>query len=250
MMVPAGKSSSAGGEQEVSYKSVGWPQFRGPDGQGHVFGPIPTTWSESVNNKWSVAIPGKGWSSPVILEGKVWMTTAVAKPSGDQSLRAIGVDAESGKIVHDTGIALRLFKPNPKKVRANNTYATLRRQSWKKAGFCAHFGCYGNACVDTTTGAILWKNETLVVDFDTGPASSPLLYKDRLICVYDGMDLQYCGRAQHVSCGEVLWKTDRLEGKAEGQTEWIRRALVLPLAHWRCRPGPGGHSRCLLRLQL
>jgi len=205
MMALVGDSSPAAGQPEVTYKSAGWPQFRGPDGQGHVFGPMPTTWSESVNNKWSVAIPGKGWSSPVVLEGKVWLTTAVptaqGKPLGDQSLRAIAVDAESGKILHDIEL-FKVIKPNPKKMRANNTYASPT-PVLEKGKLYAHFGNFGNACVDTATGAILWKNDKLVADFDTGPASSPLLYKDRFICVYDGMDFQYVAGLSTIT-GEVL----------------------------------------------
>jgi outer membrane protein assembly factor BamB len=231
MMGPVGDSSSACGQPEASQKSAGWPQFRGPDGQGHVEGPMPTTWSESDNVKWSVAIPGKGFSSPVILERKVWLTTAlpmaVAKPLGDQSLRAIAVDAESGKILHDIEL-FTVVNPNPKKMRANNTYATPT-PILEKGRLYAHFGCFGNACVDTATGAILWKNETLVVDYDTGPASSPLLYKDRFIGVYDGMDFQFVAALSTVT-GEVLWKTDRPEGKKKARPKSDEtRAFCTPL---------------------
>jgi outer membrane protein assembly factor BamB len=225
MMGPVGDSPSAAGQPEVSYESAGWPQFRGPDGQGHVYGPMPTTWSESVNNKWSVAIPGKGWSSPVILEGKVWMTTAVAKPSGDQSLRAIAVDTESGKILHDIEL-FTVVKPKPKTLHARNCFASPT-PVLEKGRLYAHFGCYGNACVDTTTGAILWKNETLVVDFDTGPASSPLLYKDRFICTYDGTDFQFVAGLSTVT-GKVLWKTERPEAKDKKPAD-SRRAFCTPL---------------------
>ena len=42
-----------------------WPQFRGPDGQGHsdAVG-LPTTWSDDENVTWKTAIAGRGWSSP------------------------------------------------------------------------------------------------------------------------------------------------------------------------------------------
>jgi outer membrane protein assembly factor BamB len=218
MLGPVADPSPVAGQPEASHQSAGWPQFRGPDGQGQVQGPMPTTWSENDNNKWSVPIPGKGWSSPVILDGKVWLTTAVpmaaAKPLGDQSLRAMAVDTESGKILHDIEL-FTVINPNPKKMRANNTYATPT-PILEKGRLYAHFGCFGNACVDTSTGAILWKNESLVVDYDTGPASSPLLYKDRFICVYDGMDFQFVA-ALSTATGEVLWKTERAEGKKKAR---------------------------------
>src|SRR5262245_16158758 len=57
-----------------------WPQFRGPDGQGRApAGHIPAKWSETENVLWKSAIPGRGWSSPVIADGVCWMTTAVIK---------------------------------------------------------------------------------------------------------------------------------------------------------------------------
>src|SRR4051794_10765416 len=81
-----------------------WPQFRGPNGDGHANGSdIPTTWSETENIKWKTALVGEGWSSPVINGDQIWMTTAA---DGGKSLRAICVSKASGKIVHD----LELFK--------------------------------------------------------------------------------------------------------------------------------------------
>src|SRR5262245_28304910 len=57
-----------------------WTQFRGPDGQGRApAGHIPAKWSETENVLWKSAIPGRGWSSPVIADGVCWMTTAVIK---------------------------------------------------------------------------------------------------------------------------------------------------------------------------
>ena len=55
-----------------------WRQFRGPDGQGHSEATnLPITWSETENILWKAAVPGRGWSSPVFADGKIWLTTAV-----------------------------------------------------------------------------------------------------------------------------------------------------------------------------
>ena len=55
-----------------------WPQFRGPLGSGHIPGgqALPSEWSETKNIDWKVALPGRAWSSPVILGDKIWLTTA------------------------------------------------------------------------------------------------------------------------------------------------------------------------------
>ncbi|MCY2962204.1 MAG: serine/threonine protein kinase, partial [Planctomycetota bacterium] len=50
-----------------------WPQFRGPDGQGHAGAArVPTRFSDTENVVWKQPIPGRGWSSPVISDGVCW----------------------------------------------------------------------------------------------------------------------------------------------------------------------------------
>ena len=40
-----------------------WPQFRGPDGQGHSWAVgVPLRWSEKENIVWKMPIVGRGWS--------------------------------------------------------------------------------------------------------------------------------------------------------------------------------------------
>ena len=60
-----------------------WPEFRGPTGQGHAdeHG-LPLEWSESRHVRWKVPVPGSGWSSPVVSDGRVWVTTAVETGTG------------------------------------------------------------------------------------------------------------------------------------------------------------------------
>jgi hypothetical protein len=98
-----------------------WPQFRGPEGNGHAKATgLPLKWTESENIAWKVAIPGSGHSSPVIFGNQIWLTTAIINPlskeeqkqrlakepnpvgleiAGGISLRAICVDRSTGEIV-------------------------------------------------------------------------------------------------------------------------------------------------------
>ncbi|MFM8986775.1 MAG: PQQ-binding-like beta-propeller repeat protein, partial [Planctomycetia bacterium] len=121
-----------------------WPQWRGPAGQGHAEAAhdLPVTWSEAENVRWKTPLPGRGWSSPVIGGGMVWMTTAVEQPagaderqrrlegntgkqplnvSGPLSLRALGVDLETGRLVHDVEL---LAVADPQPIHALNSYAS------------------------------------------------------------------------------------------------------------------------------
>src|SRR5437763_10720892 len=82
-----------------------WPEFRGPTGQGHYAGKsLPTEWSTAKNIAWKEPIPGKGWSSPIVQSGRVFLTTAVPVEGGgkDQSLCALCLDAATGKRLWQT----------------------------------------------------------------------------------------------------------------------------------------------------
>lgn len=60
----------------VQAQNVAWPQFRGPESN-----PVGTharlaeRWSKTDNVEWSQEIPGRGWSSPIVTGGKVYLTT-------------------------------------------------------------------------------------------------------------------------------------------------------------------------------
>ena len=83
-------------------RSADWPQFRGPDGQGHSDAKgIPIEWSEKKNITWKAAVPGQGYSSPVIAGNQVWMTSAEEE---GKSLHAVCLDKTTGKLVHDVQV--------------------------------------------------------------------------------------------------------------------------------------------------
>src|SRR4051812_45729784 len=87
---------------------AGWPQFRGPTGQGisDATG-LPSEWSPNKNVAWKIEVPGRGWSSPSIAGGKVYLTSAVGTGEGSLTLRAYCFDESTGKTLWDTEV----FKP-------------------------------------------------------------------------------------------------------------------------------------------
>lgn len=186
-----------------------WPEFRGPWGNGHVSEPgstnplgLPLQWSETNNIKWKTEIPYRGWSTPVVMSGQVWLTTAT---EDGHDFFAIGVDAETGSIRFNE----KLFHcDNPEPLGNNlNCYATPS-PTIEPGRVYVHFGSYGTACLDTSSGKVLWKRDDLPCRHYRGPASSPVLFEDLLILTMDGADFQY-----HVALdkktGKTAWKTNR-----------------------------------------
>src|SRR5438552_2800507 len=78
-----------------------WPEFRGPTGQGHsAENGLPLAWGPARNVAWKKAIPGSGWSSPVVVAGKVYLTTAIPVANSEElSLNALCLDAKDGKLL-------------------------------------------------------------------------------------------------------------------------------------------------------
>src|SRR2546427_824547 len=81
-------------------RAENWPEFRGPTGQGLYTGKnLPIEWSATKNVAWVQPIPGKGWSSPIIQDGKIYLTTAdPVEGSKDLLLKALCLDAATGKL--------------------------------------------------------------------------------------------------------------------------------------------------------
>ena len=80
-----------------------WPQFGGPGAKG--ISPekgIPVSWSGKKNVAWKFRLPGTGWSSPVVVDGKVYLSAAVVRAKSSKenpSLVALSVDCKSGKLL-------------------------------------------------------------------------------------------------------------------------------------------------------
>jgi len=191
-----------GATLQLASAAENWPEFRGPsaDGMSTAQG-LPVTWSETENVAWKTPIHGKAWSSPVIWQDQVWLTTAT--PDGKQ-LSAICVDRDSGRIAHD----LVVFEiAEPQFCHEFNSYASCTPVI--EAGrIYVHYGSAGTACLDTSTGKTLWTRQDLPCDHFRGPGASPILYGDLLIVSLDGFDLQYVV-ALDKATGKTVWRRDR-----------------------------------------
>jgi len=178
-----------------------WPQFRGPTGQGvSDERGLPLTWSETKNVRWKVAIPGRGWSSPVILGDRIWLTTATDE---GKSLRAIAIDRNTGAIIQNVEV-FRL--KSAKLVNGKNSFASPT-PIIEGDRIYLHFGAFGTACI-TQSGEIVWKTRLEYDNGQHGTGGSPVIYEDLLIVSCDGNDVQFVV-ALDKQTGKVRWKKMR-----------------------------------------
>ena len=185
----------------VAVSADQWPQFRGPDGQGHSSeARLPLEWSETKNVAWKAPLAGLGWSSPVVSGGRVWLTTSVEQRG--ISLRVLAFDAATGKEV----VNVEVFHIggdrdiNPKNSFASPTPVVEGDRVY------VHFGADGTAAL-STTGEVLWKAR---FDYQSqhGAGGSPVLHGDLLIFSCDGSDTAFVV-ALDKRTGKVKWKTHR-----------------------------------------
>jgi outer membrane protein assembly factor BamB len=203
-----------------SLRADEWTQFRGPNGQGRCASTdLPVSWSEHEGIVWKTPIAGRGWSSPVTLDGNIWLTTAT---ESGHSLRALCLAADTGKVRWD----VEVFHPaNPQHVNAKNSYASPS-PIIEPGRLYVHFGAMGTACLDPATGKVLWRNEDLIIDHGEGPGSSPLLFGNLLIVNCDGTDRQFvAGLAKET--GRIVWQTKR-SVSVEQKREDMRKAFSTP----------------------
>ena len=199
----------------ASANAQDWPQFRGPDGQGHsTERDLPVDWSETKNVVWKTEVPGLGWSSPVVAAGRVWLTSSVDVPGrgeGNVSLRALAFDIATGREVVNVEV-FRLTRArtiNPKNSFASPTPIVDGDRVY------VHFGADGTAAL-SATGEIVWKTR-FPYESQHGAGGSPIVYGDLLIFSCDGSDAAFVV-ALDKRTGKTRWRTNRRQPADQAYT--------------------------------
>jgi outer membrane protein assembly factor BamB len=186
-----------------------WLEFRGPDGTGHYKGaPLPIAWGPDKNVTWKTPIPGAGWSSPILLRGKLVLTTAVPVGDGekpDYELRALCIDAKSGKIEWNELIFLEKGATTPIPHKKNSHASPTAVSDGER--IVVHFGHMGTAALDLT-GKILWKNDKYPYEHQHGNGASPILAEGNVVFSCDAKANPFV-LALDIKTGKEAWKTDR-----------------------------------------
>lgn len=184
-----------------------WPEFRGPTGQGlSTAKEVPLRWGRQQNVVWTRAIPGKGWSSPIVQAGKVYLTTAVPRSrkgdAGPQSLQALALDARTGKPLWTREV----FRQGKARIHSKNSHASPTPLTDGEYLY-VHFGTNGTACLDLK-GKVIWRNTKLRYKPAHGNGGSPALVGDSLVVNCDGSDVQFVASLNRRT-GKIRWKKNR-----------------------------------------
>lgn len=205
----------------VAHATEAWPEFRGPTGDGHVQGSrLPTKWSETENVLWKSKLPGRGWSTPVIVGERIWMTSAT---DDGHELTVLSVSRKTGAILQQQKL-FDVDAPEPR--NKMNSYASPSPVTDGEHVY-VYYGTYGIACLDAETGQVVWSRRDVNLDHQEGPGSSLILHQGRLIFHCDGRDVQFL-TALECKTGKTAWQTKR-SLDLSGVGDYSRKAFTTPL---------------------
>jgi outer membrane protein assembly factor BamB len=213
---------------------INWPSFRGPQASGIAEGQkLPESWNGGTgkNIKWKIRIPGLAHSSPIVWGDWLYVTSAISSQAdatfkhglfgeGDASKdlsfhkwMVYCIDKKTGKFLWGS----LAYEGVPKEKRhIKNTYSSSTPAT-DGVHVVAFFGSQGLYCFDTN-GKLIWKKDLGILnlgaydapEFEWGTASSPIIYKNKVIVQCDTQKGGFL-LALDVDSGTTLWKTDREE---------------------------------------
>jgi outer membrane protein assembly factor BamB len=213
-----------------------WYQWRGPSNNGVATGDAPATWSDSSNVAWKVAIPGRGHSSPVVWEDRIFLTTAIptaappatpseaagsdrrgrdAAPLVEHRFVVMALDRATGKVVWErTATVATPHEPHHFQYGsfASNSPVTDGRRVY------ASFGSRGLYAYDMN-GKELWNTDfglKLQMFRQFGEGTAPVLDGDRLIVLMDHQGDSFIAMLD-AATGKQLWRTPRT---GDSVTNW------------------------------
>jgi len=209
-----------------------WPSFRGPGTQGFIENAnTASSWNIGTGEhiKWKTPIPGLGHSCPIVWDNFLFVTTAVnttkseslkvglygdideANDSAVHEFKVYCLDKNSGKILweHVAHKGIPKSKRHTKASQANCTPATDGKY------LVVHFGSEGLFCYDLK-GNWVWKKDMGILapgpytdpGVEWGYASSPIIYKDKIVLQCDIPEKPYI-TVLDLATGNEVWKTSR-----------------------------------------
>lgn len=183
-------------------QAADWPCWRGPDALGvSAESGLPSQWSKDKNIAWTIALPGSGASSPIVVGDRVYVTTQME----DLGLHVLSIDRTHGKLLWDREIGRGKLHANNLHNMATPTPVADGDRVW------AMFGTGDLACLDHG-GKVLWQRNLVKeygeYKYNHGYGSSPMLDEGKLFitCMHQGPSYLVAIDAR---TGQNIWKKER-----------------------------------------
>lgn len=181
-----------------------WPAWRGPRGDGTSLDKkAPLDFSPKKNVVWKVALPGRGYSSPVVHGDRIFVTTCL-EDKGERVLLCL--DKAKGKEQwRRTVVTAKLEQKHGLNSYASGTPATDGKHVW--VAFMGEGNTMQAACYDLK-GQKVWQKSPGKLLSRHGFCTSPVLHKG-LVILNGDQDAKAYIVALDKARGEEKWRADR-----------------------------------------
>jgi outer membrane protein assembly factor BamB len=198
-----------------------WSRFHGPNGQGiSTATGLPVQWSASENIAWKTPIPGSSWSSPIVWNDHIFLTTTT---DGGKECRLIAVHRKNGDILWNKLIFTQELKQkHPRNSEATPTPVTDGQRVY--AVFAN-----GHFVAADFEGNIIWTNTELDFYSHHGFGASPIIYGDLLIT-----PINHSSTAEPLRLGwQIAWDKSYLLAldKNTGKERWRGMREMSRISH-------------------
>ena len=189
-------------------RAENWPNWRGPSQSGVAEGKeYPTKWSSTENVAWKVKLPGRGASTPIVWEDRIFLTCGVAEKEEPARNMLLCYD-RGGKELWRTEIG------KAKPIKSAKGSSTNPSATTDGKHVFAYFKSGDFGAVDFS-GKIVWQmnlqekygEDTLWHDVGT----SPVLTKNHVIATVMHGGPSFLAAFDKVT-GKLAWKQDRNTG--------------------------------------
>lgn len=178
-----------------------WPRFRGPNGSGiSRTTTIPHAWTTDTE-QWRISLPGVGHSSPVVWEGRVFVTSGDSD-TGDQTIQSI--DASDGRPVW-----ARTFESAAHRTHGDNSFASPTPVV-DADGVCLLWGTPDAITMVALdhAGDEVWRRDLGGFRSGHGFGVSAIECRDLLLLPIEHSGQSYW-TALHRLSGDAVWRVDR-----------------------------------------
>jgi outer membrane protein assembly factor BamB len=181
---------------------------------------IPIEWSQTSHIIWKTPIPGVGWSSPIIFDDRVFVTTATDEGA---SYRLLCLDRLTGNILWNK----QIHRQNPGHKQRFNSYASSTPATDGRYVYVLAFD--GTLAAVSNKGDIIWKHREFEYYSEHGLAVSPVLYRDLVIVPFD-----HSSSGPNKKLGwQIPWDKAVIiaVNKNTGKVQWRGRRGLSRIAH-------------------
>jgi outer membrane protein assembly factor BamB len=186
------------------FAETNWPSWRGPLGTGASEATdLPVQWNDS-NVHWTTQLPGRGQSSPIVWDDKIFLTAA--EEQGRKRI-VMGLDRTTGKLLWQE----TAWSGDPEKTHKMNMFASATCVTDGEV-VVAFFGRGGVHAYDLS-GNKLWSRDLGLFEGPWGTGASPIIVGDLVIQNCDAEDKSSI-IGLNKKTGKTVWETprDRLRG--------------------------------------